>query len=70
MFAWIDYSPELSFEEFVKFFFFCDKVKNKTIMKVIWLATSLCLWLKRNAIIFKNEFFSLNECMTKIIIFS
>lgn len=74
VFEWIDYSPKLSFEEFVKILFFCDKVKNKlkgTIMKAIWLATTWCLWLKRNAIIFKQESFCFNEyCMTDIILFS
>ncbi|XP_058751954.1 uncharacterized protein LOC131625071 [Vicia villosa] len=64
VFALIGHIPELSFDNFVSVFFFCEKVKcvaKRTIVEVIWLATAWCLWMKCNAIIFKNELFSFNE---------
>lgn len=49
------------FEEFVGFFHHCDKLKcltKRTIGAMIWLATDWSLWIKRNAVIFKNDIFS------------
>ncbi|XP_058774315.1 uncharacterized protein LOC131648586 [Vicia villosa] len=73
VFHWIGHGLELSFDEFVGFFASCGKVKSlikRTIAAVIWLATAWCLWLKRNACIFRKELFSFSECMSEIILSS
>lgn len=58
VFEWIGPVKDLSMEEFVDlFFFYCGNVKclkKRSTLLVIWLAMIWSLWLKRNAIIFKN----------------
>ncbi|XP_058783792.1 uncharacterized protein LOC131658523 [Vicia villosa] len=73
VYMWLGVGEILSFDEFVDFFFNCEKINclsKKAILSVVWLATIWTLWNKRNAIIFKDESFSFIECMSEITISS
>ncbi|XP_058767958.1 uncharacterized protein LOC131641678 [Vicia villosa] len=67
---WFGPIDNLDLEEFEGFFGFFEKVKfkaKKIIVMVIWLATVWNIWLRRNALIFKNESFSFTECKSGIV---
>src|SRR3954464_490591 len=73
VYMWLGVGDFLSLEEFQDFLYHCDKISclsKRAIVSVAWLATIWTLWLKRNAIIFKEETFSFLECMSEILIIS
>ncbi|XP_058765967.1 uncharacterized protein LOC131639491 [Vicia villosa] len=70
VFGWTDLGTTMSLEDFVNFFHNCSNIKcvnKRFIGAVIWLSTVWSLWLKRNAMVFKNETFSFTDCMTEIV---
>ncbi|XP_058742102.1 uncharacterized protein LOC131614547 [Vicia villosa] len=73
VFMWLGVGEFLSFEEFLEFFYNCAKIgcpSKRAMVAVVWLATIWTVWLKRNAIIFRDEFFSFIESMSKIVFVS
>ncbi|XP_058764653.1 uncharacterized protein LOC131638121 [Vicia villosa] len=73
VYMWLAVGDLLSLEDFIEFFYNCAKVhcpSKRAILSVVWLATIWTLWIKRNAIVFKDESFSFIECMSEIVIIS
>ncbi|XP_058763858.1 uncharacterized protein LOC131637292 [Vicia villosa] len=71
VYEWMDYGEALTLEEFNEFFFVMEKVKNlskRFTIAVIWLATTWCIWNRRNAIIFTNASFRFTECISDIML--
>ncbi|XP_058759850.1 uncharacterized protein LOC131633146 [Vicia villosa] len=70
VYMWLDLSEFMSLEDFVAFFHNCGKLlclNKRTIVAIVWLATVWSIWIKRNAVIFKEESFSFTECMSEIV---
>ncbi|XP_058764139.1 uncharacterized protein LOC131637557 [Vicia villosa] len=70
---WINYGPELSLKDLEGFPFILNKVNclaKRSVMAVIWLASIWCIWLRRNAIIFKEDNFSFTEVYSDIVVLS
>ncbi|XP_058741729.1 uncharacterized protein LOC131614118 [Vicia villosa] len=73
VFMWLGVGDFLSMEEFLEFFYNCSKIgclSKRVIAAVVWLATIWTLWIKHNAIIFRNDSFSFIECMSEIVFVS
>ncbi|XP_058734229.1 uncharacterized protein LOC131605960 [Vicia villosa] len=70
VYMWLDLAEFMIIEDFVAFFLNCDKIiclNKRAIVAIVWLATVWSIWLKRNAVIFKQESFSFSECMSEIV---
>ncbi|XP_058762860.1 uncharacterized protein LOC131636242 [Vicia villosa] len=73
IFVWLGIPEKINIEEFVLFGDLQEKVKNikrRTMINFVWFATIWCLWIMRNAIIFKGEVFCFDDICSNIVFLS
>ncbi|XP_058776848.1 uncharacterized protein LOC131651198 [Vicia villosa] len=73
IYSWMGEDLPFTLEEVLDFGIIQEKVKSANIRKkinTIWFATSWCIWIMRNAIIFDNVSYSFDKVYFNILYFS
>ncbi|XP_058759067.1 uncharacterized protein LOC131632311 [Vicia villosa] len=73
VFTWLDIAEEITVDDFLRFEVIQEKAlggKRRIAINFVWIATLWCIWLMRNAMIFRGEIFSFEVVCTNIVFLS